>query len=396
MPEFWMLYHVVVLGGLLLALFALLANLSCFGGLKKAAPFPPDAPLVSVLVPARNEARNIGACVASLFTQDYPNYELLILDDHSQDETSKIISDLIAAAPAPNVRLLSGVSLPAGWTGKSWACHQLAAGARGQFLLFTDADTEHQPGTIAAAVAHAQRHRADLLSAWPRLITGTLGEKLIVPMIVVLGLTLYPHWLLVWMQGKPSLAARLPHSWRRSLGAANGQFLLFTRAAYDRIGGHGAIRDHLVEDVALGRAIAAEMHNGLRLVNCDAVRFSTCRMYRSLGEVWEGFTKNVRSAFEDSLAGFVVVGVGQICLFLLPFAFIFFPEPYRPLVVAQIVVIFVIRALLAARFRTSVLSVILHPAGQLLALAIGLNSWRRTGRSGVVWKGRTYQSGPTN
>jgi chlorobactene glucosyltransferase len=303
---------------------------------------------------------------------------------------------LIAAAPSAAARLLEGTPLPAGWTGKSWACHQLAESARGVYLFFTDADTAHAPGTVAAAVAHATRTRADLLSAWPRLITETWGEKLVIPMILLLGMTLYPHWLLTLLQRGAGRGKSLPSAMRRGLGAANGQFLFFTRRGYEQIGGHTAIRGHLVEDVALGRAIAEQMPAGLRLINCDALEFSTCRMYRSFSEVWEGFTKNVRSAFESSLGGFLVAGALQICLFLLPFVFLFTHPGSRSLVLAQVALIFTIRVVLAARFRTSWSSVILHPFGLLLALAIGLNSWRLTGRRGVVWKGRTYSDAPAD
>jgi chlorobactene glucosyltransferase len=213
-------------------------------------------------------------------------------------------------------------------------------------------------------------------------------------MILLLGMTLYPHWLLTLLQANPAAARFLPQSMRRGLGAANGQFLFFTRRGYEQIGGHAAIRGHLVEDVALGRAIAAQMQKGLRLVNCDAIRFSTCRMYRSFAEVWEGFTKNVRSAFESSVLGFIFAGAFQISLFLLPFLFLFLHPAHRGVIVSQIALIFAIRALLAARFRTSWSSVLLHPIGHLLALAIGLNSWRLTGRRGVIWKGRRYGDKP--
>ena len=172
-------------------------------------------------------------------------------------------------------------------------------------------------------------------------------------------------------------------------GAANGQFMFFTRAGYARIGGHAAERAHLVEDVALGRAVASRMGEGLRLFNCASLRFSTVRMYRSFGETWEGFTKNIRAAFEDSLAGFLAMGAWQTCGFLLPFGFAFCTP--RPLVFAQIAVIWLIRILLTVRFRTSWLSCLLHPVGQMLTLGIGLNSWRRSAGRGVSWKGRVYQ-----
>ncbi len=384
-------FHLVVLAGLGLALLTVLANLATFRGLRAAPEFGPDVPLVSILVPARNEARNIGACVSSLLAQGYPNFELIVLDDHSDDATAQIARELGLAADQAH-RLISGSPLPPGWTGKNWACHQLASEARGEFLFFTDADTAHAAGTVTAAVAHAQATRASLLSAWPRLVTKTWSEQLIIPMVLLLGMTLYPHWLLVALQ-KTGLGARLPRSVRRSLGAANGQFLFFTRAAYDRIGGHAAIRDHLVEDVALGREITARLDEGMRLINCEAVRFSTCRMYRSFAEVWEGFSKNIRPAFERSLAGFLFTGAMSACFFLLPF-FLLGASRSRRAVVAEIALIYSIRLLLTLRFKTSWPSLILHPLGHTLALAIGLNSWRLSATTGVTWKGRTYPHTP--
>ena len=415
MPHLETLYHAAILAGLLLALAGVLANLATFAGLRPAAPpAAADAPRVSILVPARNEALNIGPCVRSLLAQDYPNCELLVLDDHSTDGTGDILRRLglasagrfcetpgeISAAgrtpasgtdaqqPTPP-RLLTGAALPPGWTGKGWACHQLSQQATGDFFFFADADTEHAPGTVSAALAFAQKNRADLLSAWPRLVTVTWGEQLIVPMILLVGMTMYPHWLLLHYQRHPRRAALLPAAVRRAFGVANGQFMFFTRAGYGRIGGHAAERAHLVEDLALGRAVASRMGEGMRLFNCESLRFSTVRMYRSLGETWAGFTKNIRAGFEDSLAGFLAMGAWLTCGFLLPFVFAFCTP--RPLVYAQIGVIYLIRVLLTVRFRTSWLSCVLHPVGQMLALGIGLNSWRRSAGGGVSWKGRVYQ-----
>ena len=255
--------------------------------------------------------------------------------------------------------------------------------------IFAEAAEEVAGAVGGVVVACAQKNRADLLSAWPRLVTVTWGEQLIVPMILLIGMTLYPHWLLLFFQRHPHLAARLPASVRRAFGVANGQFMFFTRAGYERVGGHAAERAHVVEDLALGRAVASRMGEGLRLFNCESLRFSTVRMYRSLGETWAGFTKNIRAGFEDSLAGFLAMGAWLTCGFLLPFVFAFCTP--RPLVFAQLAVVYLIRILLTVRFRTSWLSCVLHPVGQMLALGIGLNSWRRSAGGGVSWKGRTYQ-----
>ena len=393
MDVLFFIYQALVLGGLVFFLGTVIANLSCFEGLRPAPPPAAEiAPLISVLVPARNEARNIAPCVRSLLGQDYPNFELIVLDDHSEDETAEIIRGLGVSESTKCHRMLKGSPLPLGWTGKGWACHQLSVEAKGEFLFFTDADTQHAPGAVSALLACAERHRADLLSAWPRLVTRTWGECLVIPMILFLGLVMYPHWLVLFLQKRPHLAVRLPASFRRALGAANGQSMFFRRSAYAKIGGHAALSDHLVEDVALGRAVAARMGEGMRLINCEALKFSTCRMYRSFPEVWEGFTKNMRAAFEDSLGAFLGLGIVHVLAFVLPFFLLALGWPGRALVIAQISIVLGIRILFTVRFRTSWWSAICHPLSEALLIAIGLNSWRRMATKGVTWKGRTYQS----
>ena len=141
--------QVIIFFFLFTGLLTLLANFAVWRSLAPA-PVPEDAPMVSVLVPARNEARNIEACVGSLLLQEYPNYELIVLDDHSDDVTGELVARLFAAHPGVKTRLMRGTELPEGWTGKGWACHQLAGASRGEFLFFTDADTTHAPGLLAA------------------------------------------------------------------------------------------------------------------------------------------------------------------------------------------------------------------------------------------------------
>ena len=386
------IYHLVVLGALLLISANVLANLATFDGLRPAEP-PPDAPLVSILVPARNEERSIEACVGSLLAQDYPNCEVLVLDDHSEDATGAIVEKLIANAKAKNPKmhatLIRAEPLPADWTGKNWACHQLSQAAGGQFLFFTDADTQHAPGTVTAAVAYALKNRAGLVSAWPRLVTGTLGEKLVVPVIVLVGFAFCPLWLQRWIQKRPERAR--DHD-VRGMGVANGQFMFFKRETYGKIGGHAAVRSHVVEDVSLGREVAQRIAEGERLFNCEAMQFSQVRMYRSFRETWDGFTKNMRAVFDEQRVTFWVFGTVQAACFLWPFIAVFCTRPpVLWIVVAQIGIIFALRFLLAARFRTSRLGALLHPLGVLVMMLIGFNSWWRSTGAGVVWKGRTYK-----
>lgn len=393
-------YHVPVLASLGLILAQTLANLRFLPAPPPAGPGDfaagEDAPLVSVLVPARNEEHRIRPCVASLLAQGYPNFELLVLDDHSTDDTRAVVLGLGLTETdlAPHRRqLLRGAPLPPGWTGKAWACHQLAAAARGEWLLFTDADTTHTPGGLAAMVAHARRTRADLLSAWPRQTVGTWSERLVIPLVYLLLLGFLPLWLFTWFQRRPRVAAKAPPGTMRRFGAANGQFILFRRTAYDATGGHAAVRSHLVEDVALGRLVADRTGEGRRVINCDGRPWVACRMYGSFPEVWEGFTKNLRAAFEDSEAAFWASGLFQFAVFVLPFALALTGRGGR-LAWVEVGLVYAVRGALTWRFRTGLGSWLLHPLGHGLALLIALNSWRRSVGGGVSWKGRVYAVAP--
>ena len=390
-PLLLTLIHLFLLVALGIALLQLLCNLATIPKLRSVRFQTGSTPKVSVLIPARNEALNISACVSSLLAQDYPNFSVHVLDDHSSDETAQLVRDI--GLTEANGGLISGAPLPAGWVGKNWACHQLSQlpqSAQSEFLLFTDADTIHQPNALRALVEIAQQHGASLTSAWPEQITVSPVEKLVVSLLPFSGILFYPHLLFSVLGTRPHWRKKVPEKLRRTLGAANGQVLLFTKAAYEAVGGHDALRSHLVEDVALGRAVAARMHEGLWLLNCDGAGLIRCRMYRSAAEVWEGFTKNVRAAFESSHLGFWAAGIIQLALFLLPFGLFLGPKSHSLFPQAELLIILLMRALTTLFLGGSWLSVALHPLAYLIALSIGLNSWRRSMGPGVVWKGRVY------
>jgi chlorobactene glucosyltransferase len=384
MPSIIHIYHIAVLLILGAILATVFANVYVIPILREQKP-PGAQPYVSVLIPARNEEHRILLCLESLLNQNYSNFEILVLDDRSEDNTSKVVRNL----GGKNVRLIAGKPLPSGWIGKSWACHQLAELARGDLLLFTDADTIHSPGTISAVVRRQLETDADLLTVWPFQITRTWSEKLVIPLLYVVASGFLVHWLLVWSQRASWILRLIPPDSMRALGVANGQFLLFRRTCYEQIGGHETVRDHLVEDVALGREVAARAVDGYKLITCNGTRLVQCRMYRSLGEMWEGFTKNLWPVFDGNTLGFVVAILLQTCLMVLPFFLVVVSPTMEP--IAEIGLIYLIRVVTAIRFRTSWLSVILHPIGYLLALSIALNSLQRTNGPGVTWKGRVYK-----
>ena len=384
-----LVYHIVILVGVLGLLGNTYLNMLVIPTARRREPMreESDPPLVSVLVPARDEEGKIGRCVASLLAQDHPRVEVFVLDDGSTDETR---SEALEAG-LPESNLLSGVELPDGWAGKNWACHQLSKKATGDWLLFTDADTIHEPHSVTGALALAQEEGATLLSAWPLQRMGSWSERWIIPLIYLLAAGMLPHvgqWL---ARRVPLLVGLLPKSMVRTLGAANGQFMFFSRVGYDLVGGHASCPDHLVEDVALGKATMAALAEGGRLVNVDGQQLLTCRMYRDWDGVREGFAKNLRPVFEDSGLQFFLTGIYQICCQVLPFVFLFFAKGLVFwLVLAQVVGILLVRVILALRFGSPLRVILVHPLSILLACSIAMLSWWRARTGKIRWKGRGY------
>lgn len=368
------IFHILVLGSLSLLLLNYLLNLRVFGFPLNPTP-PQSLPFLSVLVPARNEERRIRPCLESLLAVDYPNLEILVLDDHSSDATSDVVRQI--ARQDPRLRLLQGKDLPPGWTGKAWACQQLAREAKGDYLAFVDADTRFAPLALTQAVSLALAKNSDLLSLWPYLQAKSWSERLVIPYVHVFILLYLPHWM-----GGCSA----------SLGAANGQFMLFRREAYETIGGHAAVSGHLVEDIALARKLRAA---GFCVLNRDgtcpgqSVALVRCRMYHNFADLWDGFTKNLYPAFDGRVGAFVFFQLFQTVVFLTPFLLLPF-FPLDPILWIEVAVILSLRLAMAHRFRQSGLGAILHPLGQMLVLAIAANSWLQTLRRRLPWRGRHY------
>jgi chlorobactene glucosyltransferase len=237
----------------------------------------PDTPFVSVIVPARNERLNIERCLRSLTASRYAAFEVVVIDDRSEDETAAMASEA-PAGNARDVRVIRGAELPEGWLGKPWACHQGADAARGELLLFTDADTTHAPDLLGRAVAGLREERADLLTVVGRQLMETFWERLVQPHIFLMMLFRFPSF---------EDTAR-NRRWRDAI--ANGQFMLFPRRSYDLIGGHAAVRDEVVEDLVLAQHVKQA---GLALRIRGAEDDLATRMYRSLGDLVAGWSKNL-------------------------------------------------------------------------------------------------------
>jgi chlorobactene glucosyltransferase len=376
-----------------------LINMRLLRRLKPTVSVSGDLQDVSVLVPARNEECRIRDCLASLLVQEPPIREIILLDDRSTDRTAEIAKEMgFHEGTGNRLRIVRGQELPEGWVGKNWACHQLslAASLESRYLLFTDADTIHGPACVRSALAYAVSNRADLLSLWPDQITGTWSEKLVIPLGYLLFMAFHPFPLLRLLQSQPDRVARwgFTRVQLAALGAANGQFLLFNRCSYEALGGHNALKSHLVEDIAFGRRVASRTGEGMRLVNADGIDLLRCRMYTGFPELWEGFSKNLRPVFEESHLGFAVFGVVIFSFFLLPFLLLMFQGGPLQAAVIAILLIMGMRLILTLRFRTSWLGFITHPFAVILSLLIALNSWRLCQSTGVSWKGRNY-SGKT-
>lgn len=341
----------------------------------KNAPALNVKPRVSVLVPARHEEKNIGACLAGLVKQDYPDWEIFVLDDDSADNTAAIVQEF--SLRDPRVKLIKGKPLPTGWLGKNWACHQLSEHATGEIFIFTDADNRYAPRAVSHTLGWMQKLQLGMLSAFCHQITKTLPEKLAVPVVNMFVYSYLPLWLTYF-----SKAA--------SLAAANGQWLAFTREAYIRIGGHRAVRNHVVEDVELSR-LAKRCGEKILVVSARDTIFS--RMYHSAREVWEGYAKNLFGLMNFKTLPFLMALTLLFVIHILPYILVWF-TPLTTLALIALAINILIRCILAIKFvQPFFVSTLLHPISILYTILIGLNSYRCHKTGGLKWKGRLMEAG---
>ncbi len=344
-----------------------LSNLLLFPRLgRPLRPLPADPPLVSVLVPARDEAQVIGQTVRAILAQSYPRLEVLVLDDQSSDGTSALARE--AAGGDGRLRVMAGAPLPDGWLGKNWACSQLAEAAGGEWLVFTDADVVWQPGALAALIGEAEHERADLLSIWPTQETVTWGERLVVPLMALVVLGYLP------ILGVHALPGAL-------FAAANGQCMAFRRESYTRVGGHARVRAEVVEDVVLARRVKA---CGLRLRMADGAGQIGCRMYRNWAEVRDGYAKNILSGYGGSTVFLFLATVFHWAVFLLPW--VLWPWEWRFALLAATGVL--VRAVTADFTRQRARDALLMPVSVVLMTVIAWRSVVWHFRGGPRWKGR--------
>jgi chlorobactene glucosyltransferase len=353
----------------------------------ESADAPANAPLVSIIVPARNEAHNIGRCVTSILATSYPRIELIVVDDNSTDATGD--AALRAAGGDSRARVVVNRPLPEGWFGKQWACTTGADAASGEILLFTDADTQHAPDLVARSVNAISRTRADMFSVAGRQELGGFWERLIQPQMFSI--------LSMRYGGTESVN----NSRRASEKIANGQCIFFTRPAYDAIGGHASVKTVVAEDLMLAQTVFAR---GKKLVLMLGVDQLSTRMYRSLDELINGWRKNVYAAGLDA------VPFGGFGRFFFPLALLTPPVmQLAPLIVLAAAALgllsggTVVWAMIAAaatllwwiiayiQIEESPLYALAYPLGASVLLYIFASAILRGRR--VTWKGRTYTSG---
>ncbi len=379
-----LLYQIAVIALLIAFLDLVARNLRDYAPLAPSLRPPRPEERLFLLIPARNEAANIAACLDGLLAQEWEDFTLLVLDDGSDDGTERIVEGI--AARDSRVILLRGEPLPEGWAGKVWACKQLgeAALARGaHWLLFLDADTRAQPGLVGAALAHAQATGAGMVSTFPYQITGSFWERVVLPMLHFL-ITTFLSVRGVWASSLPQLAA------------ACGQFELFAADTYRAIGGHGSIPRSFHDGLQLARRVKTV---GRRVRLFDGSPLIACRMYEGGRAVWNGFTRNAYEGLGNFAALFTMTLL-LAGLFLLPYLWLVFClrqglagrgfPIWGWACIAQLGLILTIRALQARRFGHWD-ALLLHPLSIMALILIQWASfWKTIRKTHRQWKGRIY------
>ncbi len=336
-----------------------------------------DLPLISILIPARNEESNIKACLDSILQEQAYPIEVCVLDDRSDDRTGEIVKEI--AEGDQRVRLIHGVELEEGWMGKSYACHQLAQQANGEWLLFLDADLRLKRGTLGKAIATAMYQRKGLITGFPFQEVNTWLEKLVVPMMMF---TIACHLPIRFVQ----------HTKDPKFVAAHGAFLFIHKNTYQKIGGHAAFKKDLVDDMSMGRAVKkagdpvmlADVHNDL-----------TMRMYDRASQVWKGYKKNLYPGMGYNPWLFAGVLTFYTCAYLLPLltliGSILIPSWFWPSLIAYSLGV-IIKLVIDWKNGQPLYLAFFLPFSILFVNLIGIDSWRASQfQQGYEWKGRTYQ-----
>jgi Glycosyltransferases, probably involved in cell wall biogenesis len=367
------LLSIIVFAAWLMALVRTIVNLILVHRLRADAR-PAREPLVSVVIPARDEARVIERTVRAFLAQTYPNLEVVVVNDRSTDGTGEIL----AGVDDQRLVVVDGDEPPAGWLGKPWALHQGSGRARGELLLFADADVVYAPDAIRAAVAFRELRKPAMLTLLPYFEMRGFGENASMPMLAMTCFTYLPLWI--------SNRTRFP-----ALGIGGGPGNLVVRTAYEASGGHEVLRDSVIDDVALSHLIR---RGGFATEVVRADDLVSLRMYHGLGEVIEGFTKNAFAVSGRNYLVAVLIAAGTVAFHILPYLLALVGDRIS---IATVIVISATRLILfrSLRYRLDN-ALLLHPVMSAIWLWIFLRSAWLTGvRRKLLWRGRTYDARQT-
>jgi chlorobactene glucosyltransferase len=343
-----------------------------------------DVPFVSIVVPARNEERIIEGCIAGLMAQDYPAFEVIVVDDNSSDATPQLLER--SARRFDRLRVVTGAPLPPGWFGKSFALTQGVRAARGEWLLFIDADVKLSAGALTAAYRCATAQRVSLVTAWPRHDLRTFWERVVQRVVIAL------HYF-------GEFVVRLRRPWGVSAGPGIGQFILMSRASHEAIGGHEGVRDVMCEDRILVQRVR---EHGFDTVTVSGAELMQVRMYTSLREMWAGWSKNAFDSMQYGLAELLGAVIAVVLVSVGPLAATAWAAAAAlsgsgsaavPLALAAAswgllgLASLLLRPFLPVPFGY----LLTFPLGGLVLVAILVNStYRHYAGLGMQWKGRSY------
>jgi chlorobactene glucosyltransferase len=350
-------------------LFAAVAIFNFFTApkVKKTNSLHPSTNSVSILIPARNEESNIGNLLESLTKQDHQAAEILILDDNSMDRTASIVKNYIAKLP--QLSLINGSEIPVGWLGKNWACHQLSQKAKGDYLLFLDADVTLADEAISSLVSIMSYYKLDMLTVFPTQKINSFGEWLVVPLMNWILLSLLP-------------LRKVFTSKNKSYIAADGQTILIKKSIYNNIGGHAAVKNNVVEDMGIARKLKSNQYKMMTLLGDNQI---FCSMYKSFNEAITGYSKNFYPGFQLPAVVFISMILVFFAIGVSPFIGIVYNELY------YFAIIFIIsnRILVSILSKQNVIyNLILHPLQFVIMVYVGVYSAVQAKRKKLNWKGR--------
>lgn len=372
-----LLLTIVILSGY--TFFVSILNVFSFS--KPKPLFPKKVNLLSIIVPCRNEEENIGNCVESILSQDYKNFELLLIDDNSTDNTWNIIQNL--SKNNKNIYSFKGKSLPKNWAGKNWACDQAVRKSSGDFLLFIDADTTLSKYAVSSGLNHLEEDKIEFLTLVPKRKFYNFTDYLIWIMVSWFIFSWIPFYV----------ARKIPYS---LLAAGFGQFLLFNKEAYTKIGGHEHIKGLVLDDFELARSIknfgfSSSVMDGTSLVETNG--------YKTSLESVDGHAKSIFATFRYNILLFLVAFFGLLILFYVPFLNVFYflfgfeiESFYLLLSLSSIAFVFMSILLSSKAFSISLFSSFIYPVAMIVLLFSGYRSFLSSFDGELEWKGRSTPS----